>query len=339
MKESTNDINEIIIRYLDGSAALEEKMLLLRWLKQSDGNRDDFAVTRDLWLSCNVAAGNELEVDIALEKLKDRILLEQGRMEKESLTERKTLSVVLRWTRVAAVLLLLLGIGYGIGSWREHSVSDVIVQNQLITAKGSKGRFTLPDGSVVWLNSETKLTYPNQFTGNRRFVSLEGEAYFEVAKNPERPFIVDMGNASIRVLGTTFSVKADKGKDQITAVLLEGSIRFESPTQQVLLAPDQQLTFIRSTNKIDIQSVNAKENLAWKDGLLKYKSIALCTLLNELEKRYEIPIHIENKRLLDPNVTVSGTFSEDQSLKEILQVISRSLPIKWSQRDGTYYIQ
>ena len=102
---------------------------------------------------------------------------------------------------------------------------------------------------------------------------------------------------------------------------------------------DQQLTFIRSTNKIDIQSVNAKENLAWKDGLLKYKSIALCTLLNELEKRYEIPIHIENKRLLDPNVTVSGTFSEDQSLKEILQVISRSLPIKWSQRDGTYYIQ
>ena len=149
MKESTNDINEIIIRYLDGSAALEEKMLLLRWLKQSDGNRDDFAVTRDLWLSCNVAAGNELEVDIALEKLKDRILLEQGRMERESLAERKTLSVVLRWTRVAAVLLLLLGIGYGIGSWREHSVSDVIVQNQLITAKGSKGRFTLPDGSVV----------------------------------------------------------------------------------------------------------------------------------------------------------------------------------------------
>ena len=148
-----------------------------------------------------------------------------------------------------------------------------------------------------------------------------------------------MGNASIRVLGTTFSVKADKGKDQITAVLLEGSIRFESPTQQVLLAPYQQLTFIRSTNKIDIQSVNAKENLAWKDGLLKYKSIALCTLLNELEKKYEIPIHIENKKLMDPNVTVSGTFSEDQSLKEILQVISRSLPIKWSQRDGTYYIQ
>ena len=171
MKEETHDINEIIIRYLDGSADLEEKRLLLRWLKQSDDNRDDFIATRDLWLSCNVAAGNELEIDIALGKLKNRILLEQGRMERDLPAKRNTLSVVLRWTRVAAVLLLLLGIGYGIGSWREHSAPDVIVQNQLITAKGSKGRFTLPDGSVVWLNSETKLTYPNQFTGDRRFVS------------------------------------------------------------------------------------------------------------------------------------------------------------------------
>ena len=82
-------------------------------------------------------------------KLKNRILLEQGRMERNLPAKRNTLSVVLRWTRIAAVLLLLLGIGYGIGSWKEHSAPDVIVQNQLITAKGSKGRFTLPDRSVA----------------------------------------------------------------------------------------------------------------------------------------------------------------------------------------------
>lgn len=101
MKESTNDINEIIIRYLDGSAALEEKMLLLRWLKQSDGNRDDFAVTRDLWLSCNVAAGNELEVDIALEKLKDRILLERAGWKRNRLRREKRY----RWFCVGRGLL------------------------------------------------------------------------------------------------------------------------------------------------------------------------------------------------------------------------------------------
>lgn len=204
MKEETNDINEIIIRYLDGSAGLEEKRALLHWLKQSDGNRDDFIATRDLWLSCNVAVGNELEVDIALGKLKDRILQEQGRMERKSRAKIKSWSVILRWTRVAAVLILLLGIGYVIGSWQEHSIPDVIVQNQLITAKGSKGRFSLPDGSVVWLNSETKLTYPSQFASDKRLVSLEGEAYFEVAKDTKKPFVVQAGEIEVEVLGTSF---------------------------------------------------------------------------------------------------------------------------------------
>ena len=101
MKEETHDINEIIIRYLDGSAELEEKRLLLRWLKQSDDNRDDFIATRDLWLSCNVAAGNELEIDIALGKLKNRILLEQGRMERNLPAKRNTY----RWFCVGRGLL------------------------------------------------------------------------------------------------------------------------------------------------------------------------------------------------------------------------------------------
>lgn len=201
MKEEIHNINEIIIRYLDGSAELEEKRLLLRWLKQSDDNRDDFIATRDLWLSCNVAAGNELEIDIALGKLKNRILLEQGRMERGLPAKRNTLSVVLRWTRVAAVLLLLLGVGYGIGSWKEHSAPDVIVQNQLITAKGSKGRFTLPDGSVVWLNSETKLTYPNQFADDRRLVSFGGRSIFRGGERCEKAFCRTGGRDRCRGLG------------------------------------------------------------------------------------------------------------------------------------------
>ena len=120
----------------------------------------------------------------------------------------------------------------------------------------------MDDGTKIILNRNSRFTYSDAYGTDQRKVNLEGEAYFEVAKNPERPFIVDMGNASIRVLGTTFSVKADKGKDQITAVLLEGSIRFESPTQQVLLAPDQQLhSSVQRTRLISIRQRKRKSGM------------------------------------------------------------------------------
>ena len=302
-------IREIALRFFEGTITAEEECELDGFL---NGNPQGLAQMRE-WESCwkrdHVPPADVLD---SLDSLRRKIR-----------RRRPLRRLWLRISAAAAVLAL---------------VSTLVLHllpaerpEQLFTVEAPQGthsRISLPDGTQVWLNAGSALSYGSSFNETSREVSLSGEAYFEVAKNPERPFIVDMGNASIRVLGTTFSVKADKGKDQITAVLLEGSIRFESPTQQVLLAPDQQLTFIRSTNKIDIQSVNAKENLAWKDGLLKYKSIALCTLLNELEKKYEIPIHIENKKLMDPNVTVSGTFSEDTS--NISQFADQMVTKRWN---------
>ena len=337
MKESTNDINEIIIRYLDGSAALEEKMLLLRWLKQSDGNRDDFAVTRDLWLSCNVAAGNELEVDIALEKLKDRILLEQGRMERESLAERKTLSVVLRWTRVAAVLLLLLGIGYGIGSWREHSVSDVIVQNQLITAKGSKGRFTLPVGSVVWLNSETKLTYPNQFTGNRRFVSLEGEAYFEVAKDAKKPFVVQAGEIDVEVLGTCFDLDSYSSGEFVETALLNGSVKISGKALKdpVYLKPNELFRYRKSDQIASVEEAKVGLYADWIKDRLVFDNDCLADILISMEGRYNMDI--ECPKQFAASTRLSFTIRQE-SIEEVMEAMSLIAPIRYEIKGNKVYI-
>lgn len=337
MKEGTNDINEIIIRYLDDSAALEEKMLLLRWLKQSDGNRDDFAVTRDLWLSCNVAAGNELEVDIALEKLKDRILLEQGRMERESLTERKTLSVVLRWTRVTAVLLLLLGIGYGIGSWREHSVSDVIVQNQLITAKGSKGRFTLPDGSVVWLNSETKLTYPNQFTGNRRFVSLEGEAYFEVAKDAKKPFVVQAGEIDVEVLGTCFDLDSYSSGEFVETALLNGSVKISGKALKdpVYLKPNELFRYRKSDQIASVEEAKVGLYADWIKDRLVFDNDCLADILISMEGRYNM--EIECPKQFAASTRLSFTIRQE-SIEEVMEAMSLIAPIRYEIKSGKVYI-
>ncbi|WP_298551622.1 FecR domain-containing protein [uncultured Parabacteroides sp.] len=337
MKEEAYDINEIIIRYLDGSAELEEKTLLLRWLKQSDHNRDDFTATRDLWLSCNVAAGNELEVDIALGKLKDRILRERGRMERESRTKRKRLSVVLRWTRVAAVLLLLLGIGYGIGSWREHSAPDLIVQNQLITAKGSKGRFTLPDGSVVWLNSETKLTYPNQFAGDRRFVSLEGEAYFEVAKDAKKPFVVQAGEVDVEVLGTCFDLDSYSSGEFVEIALLNGSVKISGKAvkEPVCLKPNELFRYRKADQAASVEEAKAGLYADWIKDRLVFDNDSLTDILISMEGRYNMDI--ECPKQFAASTRLSFTIRQE-SIEEVMEAMSQIAPIKYEIKGNKVYI-
>lgn len=318
------NIDHIIARILSGNSSSEDFLSLSEWLNEDENNKREFRLLKSYW-DADVSFSHSLLPSVSLSKLRDKI-------DKQKRARLIRLVAVPFAAALAGIILFL-------ATTHTDTREPEIQRYYTYMADKNKSHFTLDDGTKIILNRNSRLTYSDAYGTDKREVCLEGEAYFEVAKNKEKPFIVDIGNASIRVLGTTFSVKAGKGNDLITAVLQEGSIRFESPTQQVLLSPDQQLTFTRSTNKIDIRSVNAKENLAWKDGLLKYKSVPLCTLLNELEKRYEVPIHIDNKMLLDSSVTVSGTFSEEQSLKEILRVISRSLPIQWSQRNGAYYIQ
>ena len=204
---------------------------------------------------------------------------------------------------------------------------------------GGEYRLVLADGTKVWINAESSLQYPVEFTAEQRTVILQGEAYFEVAKDPSKPFQVEMNGASITVLGTHFNVKADAESDDITATLVEGSIRFEGAKQNIVMTPNQQLTFNRSTNKVDVKEIDTETFTAWKDGLLKYKSIPFVELIKELQSAYKVEIQIDSQELKNPAVTVSGTFSQEQSIEQILKVISRSLPIRWHNSERVYYIQ
>ena len=124
-----------------------------------------------------------------------------------------------RWMVIASALFLLIGISYRVGY---QQANHILVQKELITAKGSKGLFTLHDGSIVWLNSESKFVYPEAFSGDERRVQLEGEAYFEVQEDKSKPFIVQAGAINIEVLGTHFNVDSyTSGETIYTALLLE----------------------------------------------------------------------------------------------------------------------
>ena len=223
---------------------------------------------------------------------------------------------------------------------QEISIHTHEGKNLLTVPRGMNNQITLTDGTRIWLNAESQLEYPENFEGQeKRVVRLKGEAYFEVAKDPSKPFQVEMNGATITVLGTHFNVKADAESDDITATLVEGSIRFEGAKQNIVMTPNQQLTFNRSTNKVDVKEIDTDTFTAWKDGLLKYKSIPFTELIENLKDIYQVEIRIDDERLADPSITVSGTFNQKQSIEQILKVISHSLPIRWTNKTGNYHIQ
>ena len=319
-------INHIIAHVLSGEASSDDILTLSRWLGENPENQEEFHRLKSYW-DAEVAFSQSVAASLAAEKLQQTI-------QKQSFGTKK-ISLGRAFILIAAsVALLIVLTVVGVMNYTGHMSTEYYTY----LTDEHKSSFTMEDGTVVTLNKNSRLLFTDAFGKRKRSVKLEGEAYFEVAKNTSKPFQVELGDASITVLGTHFNVKADPESDKITTTLVEGSIRFEGAKQHIVMTPNQQLTFSRLTNKIDIKHVDADIFIAWKNGLLKYKTIPFIELISELEKIYKVSIKLENKELAEPYMTVSGTFSKDQNIEEILKVISRSLPIHWNNSNGIYYI-
>lgn len=322
-----NKINHIITRVLSGESSSDDILSLSEWLNESEKNRDEFRRLKNYW-DADVAFKHSIAPAFSADKLQQKINVERKQADRRQLG-RNALPLI-----AAACLLFIFSTAFFL-----YQTQDRTTEYYTLLTNEHTSDFTLEDGTVITLNKNSRLRYSNQYGKNGRNVKLEGEAYFKVAKDPDRPFQVEMNGASITVLGTHFNVKADTGSDDITATLVEGSIRFEGAKQQIVMTPNQQLTFSRSTNKVSIKQVDTDLSTAWKDGLLKYKSIPFIQLVENLETIYQADIRIDDKRLTDPSVTVSATFDEGQSLEQILNVISYSLPVRWTNDKGVYHIQ
>ncbi|MBC5644498.1 FecR domain-containing protein [Parabacteroides sp. BX2] len=329
MENFTTDINFIIIRYLDGSASLEEKRQLLQWLKESEKNRSDFTDTRDLWLSCNASADNELEVDIALDRLKMRIMNEHERIGK------KTRRSFIRWYQAAAVLLVLFGLYFWLSI--EQTEPKLMVQNQLITAKGSKGKFTLPDGTVVWLNSESRLVYPDQFADGKRTVNLVGGAYFEVVKDEKKPFIVKAGDVDVEVLGTSFNISSYPFKDNIETALLSGSVKISGPSvrKEIYLKPNEVFEYKRDLHAVSVKSANASLYADWIKDRLVFDNRPLSDILISMEGWYNMDIVCPEK--FAESTYMSFTIRQED-IDEILRAMSFIIPISYQIKNGKAFI-
>jgi ferric-dicitrate binding protein FerR (iron transport regulator) len=322
MNDQTTDINEIIIRYLDESATLEEKQLLLQWLKASDKNRAEFNGTRDLWLSCDAALSGETELNAALNRLRFRIL--------NPCTPVRQPKILIGWRQAAAIILVLLGMSYRFAIRPPVSVEkETCILNRLITAGNSKGKFILPDSTVVWLNANSKLTCPEKFDDDRRLVQLEGEGYFEVAGNKNKPFVVQSGDLAIEALGTAFDISCYPFRHTTEVVLLNGSVKIASNRfdRDVIIKPDQMLEYRHDRKTARVQGTKAHLHVDWIKDRLVFDNTRLSDIMISLEGWYNVSIQCpasfaEKTRL---SFTV-----RNETVNEILKAISLIIPVRYS---------
>lgn len=193
--------------------------------------------------------------------------------------------------------------------------------NTLSTPTGGQYNIVLADGTKVYLNAVSSIKYPTQFNGDKRLVELDGEAYFEVAKNKNKPFIVKSDNQSIEVLGTHFNVHAYVNESVVKTTLLEGSVAVSFKNQKSILKPGQQSNVSENFTKIKIREVDTDEAIAWKNGRFKFDNADLKTVMRQLERWYGIKVEYRGDV---SDVRFSGGTFMNKNLSEVLKVLELS---------------
>lgn len=201
----------------------------------------------------------------------------------------------------------------------EQGSNEEMIFNTVTTPKGRQYQLTLSDGTKVWLNADSRIHYPASFSGVERTVDIEGEAYFEVAKNKAAPFRVRIGNrAEIEVLGTSFNVNTYTNEDALSTTLLEGAVRVHGSSGAVLLKPGQQAQVPVSGNIKLNDTADIEKVMAWKNGLFAFENASLQEVMQELERWYGVDIIYEEQI---PDIKFGGMMSKNLTLAEVLRLL------------------
>jgi len=196
-----------------------------------------------------------------------------------------------------------------------------VIYNTLSTPRGGQYQVVLSDGSKVWLNAASSLYFPSVFSGNQRVVELTGEAYFEVAKNKEMPFLVKVGDMQVKVLGTHFDVNAYADENAIKTSLLEGSVKITKGNASGLLKPGEQAILNNKEDKVEITYANMDEVMAWKNGLFQFDGADITTIMREIGRWYNVEIVYNGKV---PMRRFEGKISRNALLSEVLRILELS---------------
>ena len=319
MQENFDD--QLLQRYSDGKYSYRDFKRVASWFGDAEKSSMIESELQRKWEEFKSDnAQPEKDLSEVYEQIRLRILSEPAK------TIHFKRKIIQSYTKVAAILLLPLLIYTSIGLFNKFYQHET-AWAEIYSPNGARTKFSLPDGTKGWLNSNTKLKYPIDFKENRH-LDLNGEAYFEVTHNKHSPFVVSTHNIDIKVLGTIFSVSAIDGENTTEVVLEKGQVAVENQDIKLkaILEPNEKLIFDNENKKFQTVVVNAQQYNSWKDGLLVFRNEPLSEVFKRLSRWYNVKITIEDQQI--NRYKYRATF-RDEPIEEVIRLIAITVPIEY----------
>jgi ferric-dicitrate binding protein FerR (iron transport regulator) len=360
-EENTKSPDILILGYLKNELTDNETAELTNWLRLSSSNKRYFDEYCEIWITSKSSLKNpEYNFHEGFWKFKQRIKGPETQSDKSD--KYRLIKAIMKY---AAIIILAFSLGGLIFHNKETKPAEQggLSFSELIVPFGSRVLFTLPDGTEVTLNAGSRLKYDNIFGITDRVVNLEGEGYFNVAKDSERPFTVKTSHISVVALGTEFNVRAYSENKTIETTLVEGSLKIENIADDtgeevIVLKPNQKVTYIKEsstivneTNKsksdldnksapepvqktlitpeLVAEDVNIEPIISWKENKWIFEQKCLSQIAIELERKFDVKIVFESERL--KTVRFTGTILAEP-IEQVLEVMSLSAPISYKLR-------
>lgn len=332
-----SQIEDLLYSYFKGDIDEPGKQQLAEWLAADPSHKDIWNRHSEQWAIAASLYFMENEKNDFETNFSHLIKAEK----------QKHLHVVWRkWRNIAAVVLALISVGISAYYW---GMENIVVEPQeilselparIITPMGSRSEVVLPDGTHVWMNSGTKLSFIYDKKEMVRNATLDGEAYFEVARDTSRPFVVQTKKLQVKVLGTKFNMKAYSEDHLENVSLLSGRVNVsleQNMEKEYELFPNNQLNLNVETDDINLQPFSGADVIAWIHGEYRFSNLKFQQIAKDLERKYGVEIIIKSKRLA--NESFSGVFPADYSLEQIFREIDVEHRYVWFEKNKQWIIR
>jgi len=338
---------ELIEKYFNNKCSDDELNLVLDWFSKSAHIADGKALLYNIWENLpKQDLGVRPDFDTILSKIhheinlrQTKILIEESENDLIRYNRRKYLITIIR---NAAAILLMPVLGLGIFFSAKYYLSRAVqssanmAYNEVFASVDAITKVTLPDGSNVWLNHSSSLRYPAVFQGRSRSVELKGESYFEVANNPNVPFIVNAGDLQIKAIGTTFNVMAYPEESKIETSLIDGIVEIQKSGKggeaEIIykMKPTDMVIYSKNSEEIFTKTISDDRYFSWKDGKLIFTADTMEEVIKKLSRWFNVEILIKDPELKD--LTFTATFVHE-TLPQVMELLSFVLPVSYSISD------